>query len=115
MSILVNVVDSLHGQPAEGVGMHLEHRIDGEWREVVQGKTDENGDFRPLNGGPLPQYGIYRLELDIDAYYATLGLAPFYPRVTIDFRVSDAGAEHHIPVLITLFACAFYSIGDPPA
>jgi 5-hydroxyisourate hydrolase-like protein (transthyretin family) len=109
MSILVSVVDSLHGQPAEGVGVHIESRIDGVWREVVQGKTDQNGEFRPLNGGPLPKYGIYRLELDIDAYYATLGLAPFYAKVTIDFRICDTGAEHHIPVLITLFACAISS------
>jgi 5-hydroxyisourate hydrolase len=108
MSILVSVVDGMHGRPAEGLGVHLGSQIEGAWQEVVKGRTDENGRFGALDGEPLLKRGVHRLELDIDGYYTTLGLAPFCPRVTIDFRVSDSGERYHIPVVITPFGCATY-------
>ncbi|GAA4094918.1 MULTISPECIES: hydroxyisourate hydrolase [Actinomadura] len=108
MSILVSVVDSMHGRPAEGVAVQLGSQIEGEWQEIAKGHTDEEGEFGAPSGELFLARGVHRLELDIDGYYTTLGLAPFYPRVTIDFRVSDPGERHHIPVVITPFACATY-------
>jgi 5-hydroxyisourate hydrolase len=104
MSILVSVVDSMHGRPAEGVVVCLGGQVDGAWQEIIHGHTDEQGQFRDWYGELVLTRGMHRLQLDIDSYYATLGLAPYYPRVSIDFRVADPAERHHIPVQITPYA-----------
>lgn len=108
MSISVEVIDCMHGRPAEGIAVRLESQVGGAWGEPTRGVTDENGLLREWQPSLVVARRIYRIELDIDRYYATLGIVPFLPRVTITFRVLDPAERHHLPISITPYSQSTY-------
>lgn len=107
MKVTVSVVDCAQGRPAEGVAGRLERRVDGVWTEQAKGRTDECGSIT-WGRVPSPAKCVYRIELDVDQYFATLGIVPTHPWVTIVFRVLDPAADQHIPVLMTPHAHLTY-------
>jgi len=52
--------------------------------------------------------GWYRLSFESGAYLRALGVTPFFPVVTIDFEVSDASADYHLPLLLSPFGYSTY-------
>ena len=101
MGITVKVIDCMHGGPAQGITGSLTRQYDGHWGKPVHGRTDEDG----LLGGWQPDLavarGVYRLELDVDRYYAALGIMPFYPQVVMVLRIADPAEDHNVFSLIT--------------
>jgi hypothetical protein len=57
--------------------------------------------------------GVHRIDVDLDEYFAGIGVTPFYPRVTIFFRVTDTTVSYHIPLVITPHAYATYREAPP--
>jgi 5-hydroxyisourate hydrolase-like protein (transthyretin family) len=53
--------------------------------------------------------GVYRIELDVDGYFASLGIAPFYPTITVSLRVQSPERSYTVPVLITPYAYLTYA------
>ena len=100
MSFTVCVIDTMHGRPADGVAVRVERRVDGEWRGLVQGVTDETGGLAGVLSKLPVTCGVYRVELDVDGYFASLGIAAFHPVVSVVFRVGEP-TGYHIPILIT--------------
>jgi 5-hydroxyisourate hydrolase-like protein (transthyretin family) len=100
LSITVSVVDTMHGWPADGVGVQLSRKVDGSWQAQAHGRTDETGILAVRPAEPA-SCGLYRVELDADSYFASLGIAAFYPTVTVLFRVLDPDDACHISILIT--------------
>lgn len=111
MSISVRVVDSANGRPAVDLLVRLSRDRDGRWQEDARGRTDANG---YLVGCPPETMtrGVHRIDVDLDEYFAGIGVTPFYPRITIFFRVTDVTVSYHIPLLITPHAYATYR--EPP-
>jgi 5-hydroxyisourate hydrolase len=118
MSISVRVLDWVYGRPAADMRVRLSRDHGGEWHEEASGRTDVDGYLTGWPPGNMTR-GIHRLDVDLDEYFAGIGVMPFYPRITIIFRVTDLTASYHIPVLITPHAYATYSetspSGGPPA
>ena len=112
MSISVRVLDWVYGRPAVDMGIRLSRDRGGEWHEEARGRTDADGYLAALPLGPLSR-GIHRLDVELDEYFAGIGVMPFYPRITVIFRVTDQTASYHIPVLITPHAYATYSETPP--
>ena len=108
MSFTVNVIDCMYGSPAQGVTGRLERQSYGTWEEPVHGRTDENGLLCGWSPTPAITPGVYRLELDVDRYYATLGIVPLYLRVNVVLRVTDPADDHRVYVLITPFFNAMF-------
>jgi 5-hydroxyisourate hydrolase-like protein (transthyretin family) len=52
--------------------------------------------------------GIYRLEFDLDRYFSSLGIEPFYSAVSIRVQIADERQPHHISLFITPYSCATY-------
>ena len=69
--------------------------------------TDADGRITQLGPDVLPA-GDYRLEFAVGAYFRSAGRTSFYPRVTIDFIVTDVDAHYHVPVLLSPFAYSTY-------
>lgn len=104
-SISTHVLDTMHGCPAEGVGLRL---LSGD--EVLhQAQTDADGRCRDL---PALAPGRYRLEFGIAAYYrarqVTLPDPPFLDVVGIDFGIADANGHYHVPLLASPYAYSTY-------
>ena len=105
MSLSTHVLDAMTGQPAEGVVVRLEEEVDGEWRAAANGRTNADGRITALGD---PGTGIHRLHFDTGGYFAAAGVATFYPEVTVTFRVVDAAAHHHVPLLLSPFSFSTY-------
>ena len=58
-------------------------------------------------GADLPA-GVYRLTFDTGAYFAATGQSGFYPEVSVTFEITDPGAHHHVPLLLSPFAFSTY-------
>ena len=106
--ITTHVLDTSVGRPAEGVPVVLE-QLDGEgWREVGSGATNADGRLANLLAAERVQAATYQLRFDTAAYFEARGVEGFYPEIAIRFRVTDSGAHHHVPLLVSPFGYSTY-------
>lgn len=103
MSISTHVLDAVTGRPAVGIEVTLSARGEDGWRELTRRGTDSDGRVADL--ASAASAGVYRLSFDTDAY---LDGATFYPEVIVVFRVIDAAAHHHVPLLLSPFGYSTY-------
>ncbi len=103
--LTTHVLDTARGRPAAGIPIELA-RLDGDRREVLctvrtnaDGRTDE-----PLLDGAELRAGTYELVFDVGAYFA----AGFLGRVPVRFRVADADAHYHVPLLVSPWSYSTY-------
>jgi 5-hydroxyisourate hydrolase len=107
-SITTHILDIQLGQPAAGVAVKLEIFQDGQWRQLDQGVTDQDGrisDFLPA--GSVDK-GIYRLAFNSGSYFNDRGTPTFYPKVAVIFEVQDRNQHYHIPLLLSPFGYSTY-------
>jgi 5-hydroxyisourate hydrolase len=104
VSVSTHVLDVVRGRPAVDLAARLE-RGDGSggWQPVADRATDADGRVGDL--APDSPAGVYRLILDTDRH---LGPDAFYPEVVVTFRVVDAEAHHHVPVLLSAYSYTTY-------
>ncbi len=103
MSISTHVLDAVTGRPAAGLEVTLSARGDAGWAELSTRSTNADGRIPDLAGEAAA--GVYRLSFDTDSY---LDRATFYPEVVVVFRITDAAAHHHVPLLLSPFAYSTY-------
>ena len=91
MTVSTHVLDTEHGRPAQGVRVEL-------WQAeqlIGAGETDADGRIHELGGGgPV----TYRLVFHPPS--------PFFRRVELEVELADG--HHHIPLLLSSYACATY-------
>lgn len=111
MNIIVTVIDGVSGHPAEGVEVTIVGRPAGEQRLRLRGLTDEEGNFiySPV-AERLSKGEYYTVELDVDAYFASLGMVAGYKQVTILVRVVNTQTNYKIGTLITPCSHATWSV-----
>jgi len=56
----------------------------------------------------LPGVGTHRLLFDTGAYFTRMGVASFYPAVTITFVIDDPRQHYHVPLLLNAFGYTTY-------
>jgi 5-hydroxyisourate hydrolase len=101
--VTTHVLDAALGRPAAAVPVGL---LSDSGVVLDAGFTDTDGRIGELGPERLDA-GIYRLVFDTAAYFAQSEQTGFYPRVTIDFEITD-GAHYHVPVLLSPFAYSTY-------
>ena len=99
-----HVLDLTTGKPA--VGMRIELRIlsSGALIKTVQTNADGRTDSPLLTGEELPA-DEYELLFHVGDYFHD---SSFLDRVPIRFRITDARASHHVPLLCTPWAYSTY-------
>jgi 5-hydroxyisourate hydrolase len=99
MLVSLDVVDAMIGRPAEGIPVTL--RRDGETNGLTLPAelTDANG--RVTWPGPEEARGKYRLEVELDRYYGSIGVTAFQSCVQMDFRVFDADETVNLLLIIS--------------
>lgn len=103
MSVSTHVLDAAAGRPAPGVPVRLEHRGETGWEHRDAQQTNADGRVPVLAGADVA--GVYRLTFEVEGH---LGGAGFYPEVVVVFRVTDAAAHHHVPLLLSPYAYSTY-------
>ena len=92
MTISTHVLDTEQGRPAAGVRVEL-YAADGSL--AGEGVTDADGRIRELaDTGP----GTFRLVFHPSS--------PFFRRVELELSLGEG--HHHVPLLISSYACATY-------
>jgi 5-hydroxyisourate hydrolase-like protein (transthyretin family) len=86
VGISICVIDSVRGCAVPGMPARLTWTDSQGEREVV-GHTDAHGRVARWEPKLVITRGVYRLELDLDAYYVTIGLTPFLPAAGVSFRI----------------------------
>jgi 5-hydroxyisourate hydrolase len=93
-TLSTHVLDAEAGRPKVGVPVRLER----DSAVLAEGVTDDDGRLRFAE---RLRPGVHRLVFEVDT--------PFYPEITIAFRVTDDGPGHlHVPILLSPFAFTTY-------
>lgn len=109
--LTVHVLDTACGKPAADLPLSL-FRIEGEthtalltWRTNADGRCDG-----PLLSGETLRPGCYEVVFDVGAWREANGETGigFYDLIPIRFRVTDAAAHYHIPLLLAPFGYTTY-------
>jgi len=102
-----HVLDTSIGAPATAVQVRLDvSEADGAWRSVATARTDSDGRAQ-LAAGPLAR-ATYRVTFETGAYFEATRRPIFYPLVEVIFRIDDAGAHYHVPLLLSPFGYCTY-------
>jgi len=92
MTISTHVLDTERGRPAAGVRVEV---YDSTGTLIADGLTDEDGRIREL---AETDAGVYRLVFHPPS--------PFFKKVELTVVLGDG--HHHVPLLISSYACASY-------
>ena len=113
MTLSTHVLDATTGRPATGIRVRLERDAiggGGGWVLASQGQTDGDGRLRLAGDGGSADFepGSYRITFATGAYFASLGVASFYPEVTITFEITARDEHYHVPLLLSPYAYSTY-------
>lgn len=109
MSLSTHVLDTTSGRPAVGVAVRLESLGgSGSWAPAGSGRTDADGRLRDWLPAGTPAAGRHRLVFDTAAYFAAVGVASFFPEVSVEFEITAPAEHHHVPLLLSPFGYSTY-------
>ena len=105
-----HVLDTKNGKPAAGVKIELfEVTVDGDNLLI---STVTNADGRtdaPLLSAEAMRTGDFKLLFHIgDYFYDSVDEAPFLTVVPVQFRINDALAGYHVPLLASPWSYSVY-------
>ncbi|TWW12783.1 5-hydroxyisourate hydrolase [Planctomyces bekefii] len=106
--ISTHVLDISEGKPATGVNILLEQFQEGKWVEVGRGETDGDGRLKTLVPVGSLKRGTYRLQFDVESYFAKRQRSSFYRTIPIQFEIADAQGHYHVPLLLGPFGYSTY-------
>lgn len=110
-----HVLDTAHGCPAAGLRVTLQRVADDGRAETLKTVTlnaDGRNDGGPLLDAQTMAVGRWRLLFEAGAYFRARGVAlpepPFVDVVQLDFGIADAGANYHVPLLVSPWSYSTY-------
>jgi 5-hydroxyisourate hydrolase len=104
--LTTHVLDTAHGRPGVGITVEL-YRLEGEAGTLIASATT-NRDGRtdaPLLEAEKFRTGTYQLVFHMGAYFKSQG---FLDVVPIRFRIADAAAHYHVPLLCSPWSYTTY-------
>jgi 5-hydroxyisourate hydrolase len=106
--ISTHVLDLARGVGGKAVPVTLSRRAaDGRWQQVAAAVTDADGRVRRFGDAAAFDTGVYRLQFDMSAY-PDAAAAPFFPEITLTFRVTDKAGHYHVPVVVSPYGYSTY-------
>jgi len=103
--LTTHILDTAAGRPAGGITVELHRLGDGAPEFLTRAVT--NGDGRtaaPLLAGEALRPGLYEITFHVGAYFPD----GFFEGIPVRFRVSDASAHYHVPLLCSPWAYSTY-------
>ncbi|KQN24719.1 hydroxyisourate hydrolase [Sphingomonas sp. Leaf38] len=106
--ISTHVLDLARGVGGKAVPVTLSKRADdGRWQTVGTATTDADGRVRSFGDAKAFDTGIYRLQFDMSRY-PDASASPFFPEITLTFRVIDKAGHYHVPVVVSPYGYSTY-------
>ncbi len=108
MPLSTHVLDLAFGAPAAELEVTLSRiGAGGESTEIARAFTDTEGRIAAPFGESLG-IGEYELRFAAGAYYAHRDVRSFYADVPVRFRIDDAAARYHVPLLLSPWGYSTY-------
>jgi 5-hydroxyisourate hydrolase len=104
ITLSTHVLDTALGEPARGVRVALEQ--DG--RILGTSLTDGDGRVRRLAEDATLGSGVYRLIVHVGEYFRDGGRETFWTSIVVEFRVDEADAHYHVPILLSPYGYSTY-------
>lgn len=106
--ITTHVLDTSIGKPGQGILIKLQQSVDGEWKTLGKGTSNDDGRVTDLlKDDVVLSPGTYRMWFDTGSYFKNQGIKAFYPEVGIQFTVFD-DAHYHVPLLLNPYGYSTY-------
>jgi 5-hydroxyisourate hydrolase len=106
--ISTHVLDLARGVGGKAVPVTLSKRADdGRWQKVGTATTDADGRVRSFGDAKSFNTGIYKLQFDMSRYPDATA-SPFFPEITLTFRVIDMAGHYHVPVVVSPYGYSTY-------
>jgi 5-hydroxyisourate hydrolase len=111
--LTTHVLNTATGKPAAGMKIQLD-RLDDDRKKVRLAERITNRDGRtdaPMLAAEAMVPGTYRLLFHVAEYFAAIGstdAGKFLDVVPILFRIDDASAAYHVPLLVSPWAYSTY-------
>lgn len=106
--ISTHVLDLARGVGGKAVPVTLSKRADdGRWQKVGTATTDADGRVRSFGDAKSFDTGIYKLQFDMSRY-PDVSASPFFPEITLTFRVIDKAGHYHVPVVVSPYGYSTY-------
>jgi 5-hydroxyisourate hydrolase len=104
--LTTHVLDTAHGKPGAGMTIEL-LSVDGSQFVLLKTvKTNSEGRTdAPLLEGASLRSGTYQLVFHVGAYFKGEG---FLDQVPVRFKVADAAAHYHVPLLCSPWGYTTY-------
>ncbi|MBP8006644.1 hydroxyisourate hydrolase [Acinetobacter sp. NIPH 1852] len=106
-AISTHILNASLGKPAAGVVVELLQETSLGYVLMDQQLTDVDGRIKAFDIDSFT-HGKYQLIFHIADYFQSLEVESFYPRVCIDFKVTDIQQHYHVPLLISPFSYSTY-------
>lgn len=110
--LTTHVLDTANGKPAAGMRIELHRLQAGEKIPVSDQITNRDGRTNePMLTGDQMKPGHYRLLFHVADYFASIGspdAGKFLDVVPVLFRIEDAAAGYHVPLLVSPWAYSTY-------
>jgi 5-hydroxyisourate hydrolase len=110
--LTTHVLDTANGKPAAGMRIELHRLENGKKIPLGDQITNRNGRTNePLLSDEFMIPGHYRLLFHVADYFASLGspdAGKFLNVVPVLFRIEDASAGYHVPLLVSPWAYSTY-------
>lgn len=106
-TVSTHVLDVARGRPAEGIVVGLFALDEGHRRHVATAHTNADGRTGAPLGDDLPP-GTYELIFAVAEYFARDGTTAFFDAIPIRFRIAEANARYHVPLLLSPWGYSTY-------
>jgi len=103
-----HVLDQAIGRPAAGVRVLLFKQENGQWRQISEQLTNDDGRIGNIISAEEFTPAIYRLNFDTLSYYQRQGQKTFYPFIDIVFEIERPDEHYHVPILLSAYGFSTY-------
>lgn len=107
-AITTHILDTERGRPVAQVKVTLCQRQGDALKLINHATTNEDGRVEQWHQPLAVTEGEYQLTFDVQSYFASLGVASFYPSVAIHFHVNDSQQHYHVPLLLAAHGYSTY-------
>ena len=102
--ISTHILDTSIGNPAAGVKVTLEI-LDGDWKEIASGVTNDDGRFAFENEVKI---GKYRINFHTEEYFEKTKTEYFFLETPVAFHITNINRKYHVPLLVNPFGYSTY-------
>ena len=106
--ISTHVLDLATGVGGQNIPVTLELKnSSGQWDKIGTAVTEKNGRVKSFDKDLALVNGLYRLTFDLSNYKKGKE-QPFFPEMTVVFRVDDIKVHYHVPIVVSPYGYSTY-------